>query len=325
MQVVISSGHGKYIRGASGLIDEVDEARLVVEDVATSLRSMGVEVTTYHDDVSHSQNENLNRIVDFHNSRVRDMDVSVHFNAYLPQGETTADPKGCEVFYTSSNGEVIAKKVVNEICTASGLKNRGAKYTSSLFFLNNTNEPAVLIEVCFVDSQADVDIYGEMFTVICDAIACGISGEEVEPGPEPVPPTDDYLFQARGRCSSFGGPEDTGVSPSEGLAFIYEVDQAPQLFLPFQPSGTTGLARRLNPFVHYIACRWNYEVTPKDMLRDSGQRALVRANGWELLAFPADWGPHEDTARVADLSPGLMEALGLATDDEVEVIYPYEE
>jgi hypothetical protein len=44
-----------------------------------------------------------------------------------------------------------------------------------------------------------------------------------------------------------------------------------------------------------------------------------------LTAFPADWGPHESTGRVADLSPSLMADLGLLTDDEVEVIYPYEE
>jgi hypothetical protein len=63
------------------------------------------------------------------------------------------------------------------------------------------------------------------------------------------------------------------------------------------------------------------------MLRTSGQVALVRAKktGLELEAFPADWGPHEDTGRVADLSPGLMDQLNLKTDDEVEVIYPYEE
>ena len=38
MRVVISSGHGKHIRGASGYIDEVDEARKVVETVADYLR-----------------------------------------------------------------------------------------------------------------------------------------------------------------------------------------------------------------------------------------------------------------------------------------------
>ncbi len=53
-------------------------------------------------------------------------------------------------------------------------------------------------------------------------------------------------------------PTDMGVSPSEGLAFIQEIEQAPHLFLPYQPEGTSGLARRLNPDIHYIACRWEY-------------------------------------------------------------------
>jgi hypothetical protein len=30
-RVVISSGHGLHVRGASGVLDEVDEARRVVE------------------------------------------------------------------------------------------------------------------------------------------------------------------------------------------------------------------------------------------------------------------------------------------------------
>jgi hypothetical protein len=114
------------------------------------------------------------------------------------------------------------------------------------------------------------------------------------------------------------------VASDEGLAFIDEVEDAPHLFLPRQPPQTTGLARRLDPHAHYIACRWDYDVTPRAMLLE--QVALVRAlpTGRSLTAFPADWGPHEDTGRVADISPGLMEALGIQTDDEVEVIFPYE-
>jgi N-acetylmuramoyl-L-alanine amidase len=127
----------------------------------------------------------------------------------------------------------------------------------------------------------------------------------------------------RGKCSWFGGPQDTGVSPSEGLAFIYKVEDAPQLFLPTQPSGTTGLARRLDPEVFYIACRWDYNQYPKPSLLQ--HMALVRApkTGRKFLVYPADWGPHSDTDRVADISPGLMAALGIQTDDEVEVTYPY--
>ena len=40
------------------------------------------------------------------------------------------------------------------------------------------------------------------------------------------------------------------------------------------------------------------------------------------MGIPPDWGPHEDTDRLADLSPGLMDALGITTDDEVEVLFP---
>ena len=129
------------------------------------------------------------------------------------------------------------------------------------------------------------------------------------------------LFNAHGKVSWFGGPDDKGVTASEGLAFIYQIEDAPHLFLPYQPEGTTGLARRLNPYVHYVACRWDYHITPPDMLLT--QQALVRvAGGIELTAWPADWGPNSNTGRIADLSPGLMEDLKIQTDDEVEVIFP---
>lgn len=181
MKIVISSGHGKHIRGASGYIDEVDEARLVVEEVARKLREVGVETTTYHDNVSDDQSENLNRIVDFHNAQSRDYDISVHFNAY----ETTSKPMGSECLYVSQSN--LADRVVDDICAASGLINRGPKKRTDLFFLNNTAKPAILIEVCFVDSSEDVEIYRLRFEQICRAIADVLGGEQIQPAPEPEP------------------------------------------------------------------------------------------------------------------------------------------
>jgi N-acetylmuramoyl-L-alanine amidase len=129
-----------------------------------------------------------------------------------------------------------------------------------------------------------------------------------------------------GKCSSFGGPDDLGVSPSEGLAFIFEIDDAPHLFLDEQPSGTTGLARRLDPDKFYLACRWQYDQPNQSKAELLKHVAFVRAvkTGRQTRAFPADWGPNETTGRVADISPGLMAALGIETDDEVEIIYPYD-
>ena len=165
MKVVISSGHGKYIKGASGYLNEVTEARKVVDCVAAILEGLNVEVDTYHDDVSTDQQENLTRIVDYHNSQVRDLDISVHFNAY----ETTSELMGTECLFVTQ--ESLAARISGAIAEAGGFLNRGAKYRGDLYFLNNTESPAILIEVCFVDSSADADLYREYFDDICQAIA----------------------------------------------------------------------------------------------------------------------------------------------------------
>src|SRR4249919_2140435 len=110
MKVVISSGHGRLVRGASGYLDEVDEARRVVDAVGMLLREAGVGVTTFHDNVSTSQKENLNRIVDFHNAQgAHDLDVSVHFNCY----ETTGTPMGTECLYVTQ--DALAQQVATKI------------------------------------------------------------------------------------------------------------------------------------------------------------------------------------------------------------------
>ena len=314
MRFVISSGHGKFIRGAEGVLDEVDEARRVVERVADLLRNLDVEVVTFHDDVSTTQNENLERIVSYHNSQTRDMDISVHFNAFEP----TTKPMGTEVLYATQAD--LAEELSYAMATSMGLPDRGGKYRSDLYFLNETSMPALLIETCFVDSEADAIAYNQNFNILCQTIAQTITGEP----PEEVAPGPPTVFLVEGKCSHFGGPSDQGVSPDEGLAFIYSTDDAPHLFLPEQPPTTTGLARRLDPNVFYVACRWDYAATPKEMLDDAMLKARVTAteSGRSFLAWPADWGPHGDTDRVADLSPGLMEALGIVTDDEVTIIYP---
>lgn len=152
-----------------------------------------------------------------------------------------------------------------------------------------------------------------------------------QPPPEPAAlrKTDVVLFQQTGPCSWFGGPADTGVRPDEGLALWepHELPLAPPgLFLRQQPAGTTGLARRLNPDAHYVACRWDYAALerrglPRGILR-ACQVAVRRPDRPELgtvWAWPADWGPNQRTRRAADLSPGLMKALQLRTDDVVTV------
>src|SRR5215831_17199669 len=115
MKLVISSGHGKYIRGASGYLDEVDEARRVVDRVAQILVNAGHPTKVFHDNTSHDQSTNLATIVNYHNAQDRDLDVSVHFNAY----QTTSKPMGVEVLYVTQSS--LASTVSDKIATASDL------------------------------------------------------------------------------------------------------------------------------------------------------------------------------------------------------------
>src|SRR6516164_1943570 len=321
MKIVISSGHGKKIRGAAGPkpwgLDEVDEARRVVAEVADWLTVNGFDVSQVHDNVSTNQSDNLHYLVSHHNKFAAEdrLDVSIHFNAYL------ADPnvgRGVECLYITQ--DELAGRVATAISSVSGLINRGAKYRSDLYFLNGTTGSlgAILVEVAFVDAGVDCDLYREHFEHIAAAIANAITGEEQDYPPLP--------FRAVGKCSWFGGPEDTGVDADENLAWWGSTeagrDDAPELFLPYQPSGTTGAARALDPASSYIAMRFDYQNQwSKDELASGKIMFWVRATktGKRYKARPADWGPHTDTGRCCDLSPGLMKALGIDTDEEVEI------
>ncbi len=134
------------------------------------------------------------------------------------------------------------------------------------------------------------------------------------------------MIKLTGKMSWFGGPADTGVAIDEGLALIEpnEVSKFPADLFLWRPIGKIGLARRLNPDAFYIAARWDYAVTSREWLQE--HRVVVRnpLTGAIMSGVqPVDWGPHEDTGRTTDLSPGLCEVLGLHTDDVCEVYVPH--
>ncbi len=128
-------------------------------------------------------------------------------------------------------------------------------------------------------------------------------------------------IQFSGKMSTFGGPNDTGMQIGEGLALIDKenYEQFKKYFLDTPVHGATGLARRLNPEKFYIACRWDYKITPKTFLRKT--LVLVKNPRNEKIAYaqPVDWGPNIETGRVADLSPGIADFLDLRTDDIVSI------
>jgi len=192
MRITISSGHGLHVPGARGLIDEVTEARRVTNRVGEILRAANVPVWVFHDDTSRNQRDNVNHIVAQHNAQQRTLDVSIHFNAVAVTRDAGI---GVEVLHhlSSAVGRNMAERVARAISQASGLILRhpqrgGAVPRSDIGFLNNTREPAILVEVCFVNSRTDVRLYQESFEQICRAIAHEISERRVPMNPTQTTP-----------------------------------------------------------------------------------------------------------------------------------------
>lgn len=122
-----------------------------------------------------------------------------------------------------------------------------------------------------------------------------------------------------GKISSFGGPRDSGVRPLEGLALYSRTDRDPyKLFLP----GGMGMARGLNPKALYCAMRWDYlrQGAPAK-LRGSIVRVTNPKTAEIVYLRPVDWGPHERTGRIIDVSPEALAQLRVSTDASVWVTW----
>jgi N-acetylmuramoyl-L-alanine amidase len=288
MDIVISSGHSLLVRGASGYIDEVDEARKVVEEVANRLLQLRCGVVTFHDDLSETQAENLEVIVDFHNAQDRDLDVSVHFNCYTD----TEKPMGCEVLYLTA--AEIASRTSNAIAHV-GFVNRGAKLRSDLYFLNQTEQPAILIEVCFVDSKADADLYKQRFDAVCRLIAVAISGNVFMK----APPNQTGIT-----ASVFGGESDYNVSAYDENVVLNDTDL--YIALPDRFEGERPLVRVVNTKTGKSAVAMIEDVGPwniDDPYWAMGTRPQAESG--------TDMSGRETNGAGIDLSPALADAIGV--------------
>ena len=170
MHIAIAGGHSAYARGASGYLDEYDCDRAFVAQLIDAFDAQGWYVTDCSNekpDVSAELREEC-RIA---NASGADLFIAVHFNA----GGGT----GTEVwYYPYSSAETYAQDVSRELASALGLPNRGAKSTAGLYVLNHTEMPAILIEVCFVDNEADAEAWhATTWEDLCSAVVRGLGGD----------------------------------------------------------------------------------------------------------------------------------------------------
>lgn len=122
-----------------------------------------------------------------------------------------------------------------------------------------------------------------------------------------------------GKCSIFGGPNDSGMAETEGLALYehHEADKRKDLFFPRDADQSIGTSKRLRPQVFYIAIRYDSKVLSRIYWQASEWKVSNLENGKSAIAKLVDFGPAEWTGRAIDLSPGLARELEVKTDDVV--------
>lgn len=165
MRIVINAGHTKFGSGtgAKGNLVESIETRKIAYELMKLLADSRHEVIPAVYDRSEN---NLKAAVDLSNKSNADLFISIHLNA--------GGGKGCEA-YTYKGAKHLealnACKNLNKL----GFLNRGVKDGSHLYVVKNTTAKAILIEVCFVDSLMDNELfkiagYNKIAKAIFDAI-----------------------------------------------------------------------------------------------------------------------------------------------------------
>ena len=175
MKIAVRGGHCPRVPGASKFLDELAEDRKVKDSVIKYLRQLGHEVLDVTPpDYTNSSSVDLSNGVNRANLFNADLFVSIHFNkAYnIYNGDL-----GSEVCVYSPFD--IAQRVVNGLASL-GFKNRGQKVRPQLYEIRHTNMKAMIIEVCFVESIADVGLYKKLgHDTIGKTIAESIANKKV--------------------------------------------------------------------------------------------------------------------------------------------------
>ncbi|CUQ08497.1 bacteriophage endolysin [Clostridium paraputrificum] len=191
MIIGVDKGHTVQnggVCGACGLLKESVENRPVGNKVIEKLRALGHTVIDCSCDYSKDRDEQLAAIVKKANAQKLDLFLSLHLNA----GGGT----GAEVYTTNTSGaKSEAKKLIDTYCNRTGFKNRGHKY-ADFYVLGHTVAPAMLIEMAFVDTEADYKKWNNLGAeLIANAIVEGITGQVVQEKPVETPSTTSYTVK----------------------------------------------------------------------------------------------------------------------------------
>lgn len=167
--VVLDAGHGGYDQGATynGRIEKNDALALTLA-VGEILQRNGINVVyTRTTDVYETPLQKATEA----NEANADYFVSIHRNSTpVPNSYSGVE----SLVYSKSGRAYELATNINERLNEIGMNNLGINERKNLVVLRRTNMPAVLLEIGYVNTDADNVFFDTHFDEIANAIAQGI-------------------------------------------------------------------------------------------------------------------------------------------------------
>lgn len=179
----LQPAHGGRDPGAvfNGRQEKDDNLRLTLA-VGAILQDNGMEVLyTRTTDVYESPYE---KAMEANNAGV-DFFVSIHRNSF-PTDNVVSGVES--LVYDLSGIKLEMAENINEQLEMVGFVNLGVRARPNLVVLRRTKMPAVLVEVGFINSNTDNQLFDDNFDAIAQAIASGILDTLNSSGQDPAPP-----------------------------------------------------------------------------------------------------------------------------------------
>lgn len=167
--IMLDAGHGGRDPGAvyQGRREKDDTLRMVLE-LGEILQNNGIHIEyTRTTDVYESPYEKAMEA----NQAGVDFFISIHRNSY-PTDNVVSGVES--LIYDLSGIKLQMAENINEQLEAVGFVNKGVKARPNLVVLKRTTMPAVLVELGFINSDTDNQIFDDNFEDIAQAIAEGI-------------------------------------------------------------------------------------------------------------------------------------------------------
>lgn len=221
VKIALDAGHGGYDGGAvyEGRREKDDNLALTLA-VGEILRQNGIDVVyTRTEDVYDSPVRKA-RIA---NESGADYFISFHRNSSPIDGQYS----GVETLLYDENGiKAEMAEAINRELAEVGYKDLGLNIRRDLAVLRRTQMPALLLEVGFINTEADNRLFDERFEDIAGAIAAGILNTleiSMEDGGETAPEErDEYAVQV----GLFRNPENAENLYRELVALGVPADMA---------------------------------------------------------------------------------------------------